>query len=101
VRTYFDLHGREVALGRCLGRGGEGAVYAIPHRPRLIAIGAASPSETLAWPGRPQRPEPYGRSPQVEPELVTALLAWRQELLPDMEAAHRRLAQARADLAAL
>ena len=70
MRTYFDLHGREVVLGRCLGRGGEGAVYAIPHRPGLVAkvyaqrpddarvrklgamivIGASSPCETLAWP---------------------------------------------------
>jgi DNA-binding helix-hairpin-helix protein with protein kinase domain len=70
VRTFFDLLGREVALGRCLGRGGEGAVYAIPRRPghvakvyaqrpddvlvrklgAMIVIGASSPCETLAWP---------------------------------------------------
>ena len=68
--TLFDLQGREVALGRCLGRGGEGAVYAVPLRPRLaakiyarrpdaalvekigamIAIGATAPLDALAWP---------------------------------------------------
>jgi DNA-binding helix-hairpin-helix protein with protein kinase domain len=104
-----------------------------------------------------RRPELHARAPQVEPELVEALLAWRnrverefvfdlakgvrpgefeslerqqkarreaweqalrsgaaellqlrrsilarrQELLPDLDAVHRRLAQARADLAAV
>ncbi len=70
MRAFFDLLGREVELGRCLGRGGEGAVYAIPRRPRLVAkiyaqrpddglvrklgamitIGAESACEILAWP---------------------------------------------------
>ena len=34
MRTLCDLQGREVGLGRCLGRGGEGAVYAVPMWPR-------------------------------------------------------------------
>jgi DNA-binding helix-hairpin-helix protein with protein kinase domain len=46
VRSYQDLQGKEVVLGRCLGQGGEGAVYAVPLRPGLVAkIYARTPDE--------------------------------------------------------
>jgi DNA-binding helix-hairpin-helix protein with protein kinase domain len=37
VRTFFDLHGRELTPGRCLGRGGEGAVYSLNEWPGHVA----------------------------------------------------------------
>ena len=33
MRTFCDLQGQETSLGRCLGQGGEGAVYSVPERP--------------------------------------------------------------------
>ena len=37
MRTLCDVHGREAGLGRCLGQGGEGAVYAVPTWPGSVA----------------------------------------------------------------
>ena len=37
MRTFRDLQGREAGLGRCLGQGGEGAVYSVPMWPRSVA----------------------------------------------------------------
>jgi DNA-binding helix-hairpin-helix protein with protein kinase domain len=37
VKAFCDLAGAEVSLGRCLGRGGEGAVYSVPASPQLVA----------------------------------------------------------------
>jgi DNA-binding helix-hairpin-helix protein with protein kinase domain len=46
VRTFCDLQGREAGLGRCLGQGGEGAVYSVPMWPRSVAkIYARRPDE--------------------------------------------------------
>jgi DNA-binding helix-hairpin-helix protein with protein kinase domain len=37
TRTIVDSTGQALALGRELGRGGEGAVYTVPARPELVA----------------------------------------------------------------
>lgn len=82
MKVLFDARGNEVVLGRCLGRGGEGAVYALAHRPRLaakvytvrpddarrrkleamISIGAPGLSRVAAWPCEPLLLEPGGET---------------------------------------
>ncbi len=49
MRTFCDLQGREAGIGRCLGQGGEGAVYTVPMWPRSVAkIYARRPDELTA-----------------------------------------------------
>jgi tetratricopeptide (TPR) repeat protein len=49
MRPLFDVHGQRVDLGRCLGRGGEGAVYSLPLRPQSVAkIYANRPDARIA-----------------------------------------------------
>jgi hypothetical protein len=76
VRSYVDLQGKEVDLGRFLGRGGEGAVYSVPMRPRLVAkIYARTPDDKT---GRK-----LGAMVQLGTEELTSLAAWPQDLLFD------------------
>jgi len=76
ARTFCDLRGREAGLGRCLGRGGEGAVYSVPMRPAFVAKIYA------------RRPDgPTGRKlaamVQLGTEALAAVAAWPQDLLLD------------------
>jgi DNA-binding helix-hairpin-helix protein with protein kinase domain len=49
MRPFFDLDGQRVDLGRCLGRGGEGAVYSLPLRPQsVVKIYANRPDARIA-----------------------------------------------------
>jgi DNA-binding helix-hairpin-helix protein with protein kinase domain len=73
---FRDLEGRETGLGRCLGRGGEGAVYSVPMWPGSVAkIYARRPDESVS------------RKLAAMVELGTAPLAafaaWPQTLLLD------------------
>jgi len=47
VTTLFSSKGRGIALGSQLGRGGEGAVFAVPNDPNLVAKVYHKPLETL------------------------------------------------------
>lgn len=76
MRTFCDLRERPIGLGRCLGRGGEGAVYSVPMSTRLVA-------------------KLYARRPDAETARKLALMvqlgtpalaqfaAWPQDLLLD------------------
>jgi molecular chaperone DnaK len=76
VRSYQDLQGKEVVLGRCLGQGGEGAVYAVPLRPGLVAkIYARTPDEHTG--GK------LAAMVQLGTKALTSLAAWPQNLLFD------------------
>jgi DNA-binding helix-hairpin-helix protein with protein kinase domain len=76
VRTFRDLQGREAGLGRCLGQGGEGAVYSVPMWPRSVAKIYA------------RRPDDHTRRKlQAMVELgtdeLTSFAAWPQGLVLD------------------
>jgi DNA-binding helix-hairpin-helix protein with protein kinase domain len=76
VRTFCDQQGREAGLGRCLGQGGEGAVYSVPMWPRSVAkIYARRPDDLT------------GRKLRAMVELGTdelaSFAAWPQGLLLD------------------
>ena len=76
MRAFQDLQGKEVALGRFLGRGGEGAVYAVPMRPRLDAkIYVRTPRDPMG--------HKLMAMVQVGTEELAALTAWPQDLLLD------------------
>jgi DNA-binding helix-hairpin-helix protein with protein kinase domain len=76
VRTFHDLQEREVGLGRCLGRGGEGAVYSVPIRPGFAAkIYARTPD------GHTSRK--LGAMVQLATEQLACFAAWPQNLLVD------------------
>jgi hypothetical protein len=73
---YSDLQGRKTELGRCLGQGGEGAVYAVPVRPRIAAKIYA------------RTPDPLARRKleamvQLGTEPLAACAAWPEDLLTD------------------
>jgi len=49
MRPFVDLQGQSTPLGRCIGKGGEGAVYLVPTRPHLVAkIYASIPDDHAA-----------------------------------------------------
>jgi DNA-binding helix-hairpin-helix protein with protein kinase domain len=74
VRTFHDLQGKEVGLGRCLGRGGEGAVYSVPMRPRFVAkLYARTPDEQTA--------HKLGAMVQLGTEALASFAAWPKDLL--------------------
>jgi DNA-binding helix-hairpin-helix protein with protein kinase domain len=76
VRTFCDAQGREAGLGRCLGQGGEGAVYAVPMWPRSVAkIYARRPDE--------QATRKLAAMVQLGTEELTSFAAWPQGLLLD------------------
>ena len=76
MRTFRDLQGREAGLGRCLGQGGEGAVYSVPMWPRSVAKIYA------------RRPDDHTRRKlqamvELGTEELTSFAAWPQGLLLD------------------
>ena len=71
-----DLQGQEAALGSCLGRGGEGAVYSVPSRPRLVAkIYAETPDDHTS--------RKLGAMVQLGTEALASFAAWPQNVLSD------------------
>ena len=79
MRTVCDSHGREVGLGRCLGQGGEGAVYAIPMWPRLVAkIYARRPDD--------QKQRKLAAMVQLGTDELSSFAAWPQDLAFDPKA---------------
>lgn len=76
MRTFCDLQGQETGLGRCLGQGGEGAVYSVPNGPRSVAkIYARRPDEHGA--------RKLGAMVQLGTEALAEVAAWPQNLLLD------------------
>jgi DNA-binding helix-hairpin-helix protein with protein kinase domain len=76
VRTFCDLQGREAGLGRCLGQGGEGAVYSVPMWPRSVAkIYARRPDELTS--------RKLAAMVQLGTEELVSSAAWPQGLLLD------------------
>ncbi len=76
MRTFCDLQGREAGLGRCLGRGGEGAVYSVPNWPNLVAkVYARRPDDHT---GRK-----LGAMVQLGTDELMSFAAWPQNLLLD------------------
>jgi DNA-binding helix-hairpin-helix protein with protein kinase domain len=76
VRTFCDLQEREVGLGRCLGQGGEGAVYSVPVWPRSVAkIYARRPDDLTA--------RKLAAMVQLGTEGLAAFAAWPDNLLLD------------------
>lgn len=76
MRTFCDLQGQETGLGRCLGQGGEGAVYSVPNWPLAVAkIYARRPDENAA--------RKLGAMVQLGNESLAAVAAWPQNLLLD------------------
>src|SRR5262245_22055673 len=76
VRTFCDLQGREAGLGRCLGRGGEGAVYSVPMWPGSVAkIYARRPDDDTS--------RKLAAMVQLGTESLSSFAAWPQNLLLD------------------
>ena len=76
MRTLCDVEGREAGLGRCLGQGGEGAVYAVPMWPRSVAkIYARRPDEQTA--------RKLEAMVQLGTPELASFAAWPQGLLLD------------------
>ncbi len=76
MRSFCDLHGNEAGLGRCLGQGGEGAVYSVAGRPGTVAkIYARRPDEHAS--------RKLGAMVQLGTEELSAIAAWPQDLLHD------------------
>jgi DNA-binding helix-hairpin-helix protein with protein kinase domain len=76
VRTLCDVDGREAGLGRCLGQGGEGAVYAVPMWPRSVAkIYARRPDD--------QTQMKLAAMVQLGTPELASVAAWPQRLLLD------------------
>lgn len=76
MRTLCDLQGREAGLGRCLGRGGEGAVYSVPMWPRSVAkIYARRPDDHSS--------RKLAAMVQLGSHELQACAAWPQNLLLD------------------
>jgi DNA-binding helix-hairpin-helix protein with protein kinase domain len=76
TRIVADLKGQETGLGRCLGQGGEGAVFSVPSRPRSVAkIYARRPDEHAS--------RKLGAMVQLGTDDLAAIAAWPQDLLHD------------------
>src|SRR4029453_7088235 len=76
MRSFCDLRGNEAGLGRCLGQGGEGAVYAVANRPGTVAkIYARRPDEHAS--------RKLGAMVQLGTEELSAIAACPQDLLHD------------------
>ena len=76
-----DLQGKEAELGRCLGRGGEGAVYSVPSRPRSVAkIYAQTPDDHTS--------RKLGAMVQLGTDALASFAAWPQNVLSDERTGH-------------
>ena len=76
MRSFTDLQGEEAGLGRCLGQGGEGAVYSVANRPGCVAkIYARRPDEHAS--------RKLSAMVQLGTEELRTLAAWPQNLLHD------------------
>ena len=76
MRTFCDLRGREAGLGRCLGQGGEGAVYSVPMWPGSVAkIYARRPDDLTSRKLRAMV--------DLGTEELSSFAAWPQGLLLD------------------
>jgi DNA-binding helix-hairpin-helix protein with protein kinase domain len=76
VRLFRDLQERDVGLGRCLGQGGEGAVYALPASPSSVAkIYARRPDD--------QTGRKLAAMVQLGTEELATFAAWPSNLLLD------------------
>jgi DNA-binding helix-hairpin-helix protein with protein kinase domain len=76
MRTFCDLQGQEVALGKCMGQGGEGAVYSVPNWPLLVAkVYARRPDDAS---GRK-----LASMVQLGTDALASIAAWPQNLLLD------------------
>jgi DNA-binding helix-hairpin-helix protein with protein kinase domain len=76
VRTFCDQQGREAGLGRCLGQGGEGAVYSVPMWPRAVAkIYARRPDELTS--------RKLGAMVELGTPELASFAAWPQGLVLD------------------
>jgi len=76
MRSFCDLRGNEAGLGRCLGQGGEGAVYSVANRAGMVAkIYARRPDEHAS--------RKLGAMVQLGTEELGAIAAWPQDLLHD------------------
>jgi DNA-binding helix-hairpin-helix protein with protein kinase domain len=76
VRSLCDVDGREAGLGRCLGQGGEGAVYAVPMWPGSVAkIYARRPDDQVQM--------KLAAMVQLATEELASFAAWPQRLLLD------------------
>ena len=76
MRIVRDLQGREAGLGRCLGRGGEGAVYSIPMWPSSVAkLYARTPDAETG--------QKLGAMVQLGTTSLLSVTAWPQDLLLD------------------
>ncbi len=79
MRAVYDGDGREVGLGRCLGQGGEGAVYAVPVWPRSAAkIYARRPDDETKM--------KLAAMVQLATPELASYAAWPQGLLFDRRA---------------
>jgi len=76
MKVFCELAGQEVGIGRCLGRGGEGAVYSVPAAPQLVAkIYARRPDG--------QASRKLAAMVQLGTPELASLSAWPQNLLLD------------------
>jgi molecular chaperone DnaK len=75
VRAYRDRHGSEIVLGRFLGRGGEGAVYAVQAQARVGKIYVRTPDDQLGSKLRAMV--------QLRTQALASFAAWPEELVFD------------------
>ena len=76
MRSFCDLQGQEAGLGRCLGQGGEGAVYAVANRPLAVAkIYARRPDDHAS--------RKLSAMVQLCTDELAGISAWPQNLLHD------------------
>jgi molecular chaperone DnaK len=75
LRAYRDQEGREILLGRFLGRGGEGAVYVVRAQARVAKIYARTPDDELGGKLRAMV--------QLRTQTLTSFAAWPEDLVFD------------------
>jgi DNA-binding helix-hairpin-helix protein with protein kinase domain len=77
----LDLQGQEAGLGRCLGSGGEGAVYSVPSRPGLVAkIYTRTLDDHMS--------RKLAAMVQLGTEALASFAAWPQNVLADERTGH-------------
>jgi len=76
VRGFCDLQGRDVGLGRCVGQGGEGAVYTVAGAASRVAKVYARRPDTLTA-------RKLAAMVQLGTEELSRAAAWPSDLLLD------------------